>query len=128
MTTCVTTEPYRKYIRKKHFLLEAQYNLKSKCCDAESCDSLITDLGQTAFKCDDLFREHHNTNEKGVIIDNESLCTDLRRRQHQIQEQLRSMPVRRGGTNKKRRKSRSRRRSKKSSSSRKRKSRRQKRL
>ena len=110
MTSCVKTEPYRKYLRKKHFLLEAQYNLKSKCCDEESCDALNHDLGQSAFKCDDLFREHHNINEKGIVTDNDSLCTDIRRQQQQIQEQLRTMPVgRRGGTNKKRRISRSRR-------------------
>ena len=105
MTSCVKTEPYRKYIRKKHFLLEAQYNLKSKCCDEESCDDLINDLGQSAFKCDDLFREHHNVNEKGIVTDNDSLCTDIRRRQQQLQEQQHTMSVRRGGTNKRRRKS-----------------------
>jgi hypothetical protein len=119
MTTCVTTEPYKKYLKKKHFLLEAQYNLNSKCCDEESCDSLINDLGQSAFNCDDLFREHHNTNEKGVITD-ESLCTDIRRQQNEIQEQMRLMSARRGGTNKKRRKSKtkSRRRKRKSRRSR----------
>jgi hypothetical protein len=117
MTTCVTTEPYKKYLKKKHFLLEAQYNLNSKCCDEESCDSLITDLEHSAFKCDDLFREHHNVNEKGVITD-ESLCTDIRRQQNEIQEQMRLMSARRGGTNKKRRKSKSRRRKRKSRRSR----------
>ena len=107
MTTCVTTEPYWKNLGKKRLFDKANYILKSKCCDADSCDELIDDLGQTAFRCDDLFREHHNTNEKGVII-GDSLCADIRTRQNKIQEQVRSMLVHKGGTNKKRRKSKSR--------------------
>ena len=118
MTSCVTTEPYWKNLGKKRLIEKAKYILNSKCCDEKSCDELIHDLGQSAFKCDDLFREHHNINEKGVVTDNDSLCTDIRRRQQQIQEQMRTMSGRRGGTNKKRkgRKSRKSRKGRKSRS------------
>jgi len=63
-------EPYETRKQKQYIIEKGNYLLKASCCDLSSCDLLSSDIQDTSYKCNDLFRKYHedNLDEKGNIL------------------------------------------------------------
>jgi hypothetical protein len=98
-------ESYEKKNNKREVIKKGEYLLKSNCCDRKSCEELSDDIQDTKYKCNDIFSEIHDLDEKGNII-GDTLCSELNKKQNIIHNQklLFFNKFRKGGKSKKRKK------------------------
>lgn len=68
--------------RKKNLLKNAQHLLQQECCDESSCSDLFKDLQDLQHKCNDMFGEMHETDEKGNTKG--TVCEQLQNKKIQI--------------------------------------------
>ena len=88
MTACIKTDAYDVYLQKQKFLSEAKYNLNRQCCDKLDCDDLGHSIEQSIHLCDDIFGKYHDTDSKGRVIGEDTVCYDLREKRKRVQQQL----------------------------------------
>lgn len=93
--------PYDRFIEKRNIITKGNYLLKASCCDDKSCQLLESDIQDTRFKCNDLFRSLHedNLDEKGNILTT-SMCSELKEKQNKIASVLKNLTRRAGRRNK----------------------------
>ena len=98
-------ESYEKIKNKREVIKKGEYLLKSNCCDRKSCEELSDDIQDTKYKCNDIFSEIHDLDEKGNII-GDTLCSELNKKLNIIHNQklLFFNKFRKGGKSKKRKK------------------------
>lgn len=76
---------YQSY-KKKNILKTANYLLKQKCCDEDSCSQLVDDLQDLQFKCNDVFK---NVGRNSLYLDEKgniegTACTLLKEKKNKI--------------------------------------------
>jgi hypothetical protein len=75
------TESYENNLKKTDYVNNRRYLVGQSCCDKKSCDNLAYEYEKLKNKCNDVYKSDNETDEKGIIIDKNSICHewDLKR-------------------------------------------------
>jgi len=96
-TNCLV-ESYEDYVKKTDYINNRRYLVGQSCCDKKSCDNLAYEYEKLKNKCNDAYKNVNETNEKGVIVDRNSICREWDLKRDEYTKLTDSLP--RGGKKK----------------------------